>query len=183
MIVPARLLVAILALGISNPAAAAIEAFLMMDGVRGDAVDARHQGEMEVLSFSHGIVHATPSPGGAGGGGASKPVLSELTITRRLDRATPVLHQRAAQGAHFRNAVLTLRNSGPAGTVFYQVKLTDVRIVSVGTAGVAGDDGGPPVETLALGFGRIEWVYTPQDRNGSTGAPVEGSWDVVRGTP
>lgn len=181
-IVLAGFLTGLFTLGVLPRAAAAIDAFLKIDEVEGESTDARHPNEIEVLSFSYNIL-VPPSTGGGGGAGASKPTLSDLVISKRLDKATPLLHQRSAQGTHFRTAVLTLRTAGVSGFVFYQVKLTDVRITSISTIGVAGPDNDRPVETVALGFNKIEWIYTPQAPDGSAGTPVEGSWDVARNSP
>ncbi|MCW5558358.1 MAG: type VI secretion system tube protein Hcp [Verrucomicrobiae bacterium] len=178
--VRARFLAGLLALGIAHSATAAVAAFLKIDGVEGESTDVRHQGEIDVLSFSYSIVNSPPT---GGGGGASKPVLSDLTISKYLDKSTPILHQRSAQGMYFRTAVLTLQKVGESPFVFYQVKLTDVRIVSVSTAGVAGRDDDRPIETVALAFGKVEWIYTPQAPDGTAGTPVEGSWDVARNSP
>ncbi len=178
----AGFLAGLLTLGVTPRAGAAIDAFLKIEGVDGESTDARHPGEIEVLSFSYSIL-VPSSTGGGGGGGASKATLSDLVISKRLDKTTPVLHQRSAQGTYFRTAVLTLRTAGSSGFVFYQVKLSDVRVTSISTTGVTGADSDRPVETLALGFNKIEWIYTPQAPDGSSDTPVGGSWNVVSNSP
>lgn len=159
-------------------AIAAFDMFLKLDGIEGESVDARHPKEIEVLSFSQGVSTPPPLPGG-GGGRAS---FSDLSITKLVDKSTPTLYLKCAQGAQIKEAVLVLRLSGGSSLEFYKIKLTDVLITSVQTSGSSGGDN-RPVESISLNFSKIEWTYVPQKADGSGDTPVVTTWNLVTNTP
>jgi type VI secretion system secreted protein Hcp len=158
---------------------AAFEIFLKLDGVEGESIDAKHPKEIEVLSFSHGLSMPPPLPGGGGGGKAS---FSDFNITKLVDKSTPILFLKCAQGAHINEALLVLRQSGASGFEFYKIKLTDVLITSVQTSGSSGGDN-RPVESISLNFTKIEWTYVPQKADGTADTAVVTTWDLATSTP
>ena len=59
--------------------------FLSLPGVPGGAVDARHAGEIEVLSWSWGASNPVVD-GGGGGAGAGKVTVQGLKVRKRIDK-------------------------------------------------------------------------------------------------
>ena len=80
------------------------EYFLKIDGIAGESQDQRHQGEIEVESFSWGETHSASAPGATAAG---KVNIQDLEVMKRLDKASPLLMLAAASGQHFKSAVLT----------------------------------------------------------------------------
>ena len=161
------------------PVSGAYDMFLKISGIEGESTDARHAKEIVVLSFSQGVSVPPSLPGGTGGG---KATFTDLSIVKQVDKSTPLLYQRSAQGTHFPQAVLTLRSVGGSQVEFYKITLTDVLISSVQTGGSSGGDN-RPVETLTLNYAKIEWQYVPVNADGSAATPVNGSWDLRTNTP
>jgi len=159
-------------LWISLPAHAAFDAFLKLEGVPGEATATGHKDEIDIESFSMGIARA---------GSASGPQFSDISFTHLLDKASPILILKCAQGAHIPTAVLTCRTVGASSLVFYRITLTDVMVTSV-SIGVASGGGDRPTESFSLNYTRIEWEYIPQLPTGGSGTPVRASWDLARGT-
>lgn len=157
---------------------AAFDMFLKLDGIEGESADSRHPKEIEVFSFSQGISTPPPLPGGGGG----KASFSDFNITKLVDKSTPTLYLKCAQGSHIKEALLVLRQSGASGFEFYKIKLTDVLITSVQTSGSSGGDN-RPAESISLNFARIEWTYIPQKADGSADTPVVTTWNIVANTP
>ena len=65
-----------------------------------------------VDSFSFGVENPTTIGSATGGAGAGKIKFNEFEINKKIDNASPVLFKQAASGAHYKKAVLTLRNAG-----------------------------------------------------------------------
>jgi len=63
--------------------------FLRVDGIPGESNDAKHKGEIEVLSWSWGEVNEAPPRGPGGGAGAGKVDMSDLTVTAQFSKASP----------------------------------------------------------------------------------------------
>ena len=139
----------------------AVDMFLKIDGIDGESRDAKHKGEIEVLSFSWGITNS-----GGGGGAAGKVTPDEFSIIKALDKATPQLFERCCEGTHVPAVQLTLAGSSIKGEQqeYLKIKLTDVLITSYKTGGSTGG-GAIPVESLSFSFNNVE--ISAADRKGN----------------
>jgi len=181
----------------------AFDSFLKLDGIKGESQDAKHKGEIDILSFSFGATQ-TGTQGTGGGGGAGKVKVHDMQITKKVDSSSPLLFLNCASGAHIKEATLVVRKAGGHQLEFLKVKLTDVLITSVkphgngeqneefqhsqlglgagqrvpaaGAIKTWGDE--VPFEDLSLNFSRIEYSYQPQGADGrGYGGPIIAGWD------
>jgi type VI secretion system secreted protein Hcp len=111
-----------------------------------------------VESWSWGVSSTTTDGGGGGGGGRAE--LQELTITKTVDRASPVLALKCAQGQHIQQVVLTVDRPGGSSRPYLEYKLTDVIITSVRPGG-SGD--AIPIEQVSFSYQHIQLQYTTSD--------------------
>ena len=127
---------------------------------------------IEVLSWSWGVSQTGSGRAGAGGG-AGRAQFKDLTVTKKLDAASPQLFVDTASGRHIARATLTIRpRSGSQEYMRYT--LSDALISGVSVEASSGAS----VESLSLSYGKIEWEY-----GSSTGGPaVQGGWDLSRNT-
>jgi len=133
----------------------AFDAFLKLDGVPGESVDAKHKGEIEVLSFSWGATQ----PGVASGASSrnAKAQIDTITIIKRVDKASPLLMLQSCGGSSLPHATLTVRKNIDDGQAseFLKVKLSDVVISGVSAGGNSQTDQ-LPLEQLSLNFSKLE---------------------------
>lgn len=154
------------------------DAFLRLSEVEGESEDKGHEDEIDILSWSFGVVGAQDRGPGRSAG---PPAFDDLHLAKHVDRATPLLLQSCASGKHHETAVLTLRHSGGETPFEYLVvTLEDVLVTSLHVGGTTLDGN---VEQVSLEYGKIEVEYTPQEADGSAGAPVARGWDVQRKQP
>jgi type VI secretion system secreted protein Hcp len=111
-----------------------------------------------IESWSWGVSNITSGGGGGGGGGRAE--LQELTITKTVDRASPVLALKCAQGAHIPQVVLTVDRPGGSGRPYMEYKLTDVIITHVRPAG---SRAAIPIEQVSFNYQHIQLQYTTRD--------------------
>jgi type VI secretion system secreted protein Hcp len=149
--------------------------FLRVDGVPGESNDAKHKGEIEVLSWSWGEVNEAPPRGPGGGAGAGKVDMSDLTVVAQFSKASPQLLLACASGKHFKSAVLTARKAGKAQADYLTFSLTDVLVSSYQVDGSA--DANVPTDSVGLSFGKIQVEYKEQKADGSLGDAVKVGWD------
>jgi type VI secretion system secreted protein Hcp len=141
--------------------------------VSGEATDAEHKGEIDVVSWSWGI----QSPRDVSTGmAAAKFKLNELLIVKRIDRSSPVLMQLAKYNKVVEVATLTLRKAGTTQLTFFTVELKNARVtaVNVQCENSVAAMSTEVVERVNLGFDHVTVTYTPQ---GPTGA--KGGGDVT----
>ena len=172
----------------------AFDAFLKLDGIKGESRDQKHKDEIELVSFSWGETNAGVRFGG-GGGGAGRVTFQDFHFTHRVDKATPLLVFACASGQHIANATLTCRRPsaqggegaaaaaaavpapGPGEFLIYQ--MTNVLITSFADAGVSADED-RPIESISFNFQALQIEYTPQNADGASGSPITRGWDVRR---
>ncbi len=150
----------------AGSAQAAIDAFLKIDGIKGESTDARHKDEIDVLSWSWGV---SPKEEGKVG---KRGCVQDLAITKYVDRATPALFAAAAMGTQVASAVLAMRKAGEGQQEFLTYTLNQVYVTSVQQSG---SGGGALLEQVSLRASSIVVSYRPQNADGSLGAPVTTS--------
>lgn len=154
---------------------AAFECFLHLDGVPGEATARLFEDQIVVNALSFGLSQPASTQSG-GGGGSNQVAFSALKITKLLDKASPLLMLKCAQGAPISSAVITCRSSGPEPVTFYKITMTQVLVTGVTLSGET--EAVRPSETVSLSFETINWEYMPQLPTGGSGQPIETGWDV-----
>lgn len=157
-------------------ATAAVDMFLKIEGVEGEATRRGHEGWIEIQGFGWGVSSAGRSTGRATARASGGPTFSDVSVTKYVDKATPLLAQACAQGQHMAEAKIVFYRAGgsvPAGSI----TIWDITIASTMSTSEATAD--RPIETLSLNFGKIEWSYTDTDATGRSKGTVTAGWDVM----
>jgi type VI secretion system secreted protein Hcp len=130
-------------------------------------------GGIDVLSYSHGASN-TPVIG-TGGAGAGKVSLQDISITKTIDKSTPLLYKACASGKHFANVTLFVRRTAPdsKAQTYYVIKLEDVLISSVSSGGSNGENT-LGQESVTMAYAKIATDYVGE------GDPVSFSWDLTQ---
>ena len=151
----------------------ASDIFAKIGDIKGESLDNKHKGEIEVLSWSWGLTHAGTTSGG-GGGGAGKASFHDLSFTHKIDKASPVLMQACATGVHLKEATITHRKAGKGQQEFLIFKMNDLIVTAV----ASGDSEGGQLETVSLAFAKIDLEYRPQKADGSLDAGIHFKYDI-----
>ncbi len=149
--------------------------FLKIDGIEGDSLDKVHKGEIDLESWSWGVF-VQDSPGPGGGGRPGRATFPDFRFTTKISKASPQLFLSCATGVHHKVATVSGRHVGEkVMSDFLKYKLSDVQVTSVQHGG---SDSYPPGEQFSLSYGRFEITFTPQNEDGSPGAPISAGFDV-----
>lgn len=154
----------------------AVDMFLKLNGVKGEARDSKHKDEIDVLAWSWGASNSGNAHMG-GGVGAGKVNIQDLSFTKYIDVASTDLMKACCNGKHFDDAVLVVRKAGEKPLEYLKIKLTEVMITSVSTGGSGGED--RLTENVTLNFAKVKVEYTPQDAKGAGGAATEMTWNIA----
>src|SRR5215813_10313614 len=117
-------------------AMALVDYFLKIDGIPGESQDAKHKDEIQVLSFSFGESQAGTMAFG-GGGGAGKVQMQDFHFMMNVNKASPKLFLKCANGEHIKNAILTARKAGKDQQDYLIVTFEDLLVSSFQTNGDA----------------------------------------------
>jgi type VI secretion system secreted protein Hcp len=156
---------------------AQFDAFLKLDGVKGESQDDKHKNEIDILSWSWNLTNTGTGHVG-GGGGAGKVKVGDLHITKRADSASPILFKNCATGTHIKSGILVVRKAGGTALEYLKLELTQILVSSI----TASTDEELPMltEEVELNFATFKIHYTPQDEKGAGGATVDFSWDIAK---
>ena len=149
----------------------AADIFAKLGDIKGESFDDKHKDEIEVMSFSWGVTSQnTP---GAPGPAAGKPAFHDLSITHRIDKASPLLLKACATGTVLKEATITHRKAGKGQQEFMIVKMNDVIITGVQHGG-----GEETAETVVLRFAKVALEYRPQKADGSMDPGIHFKYDL-----
>jgi type VI secretion system secreted protein Hcp len=113
----------------------AIDAFLKIDGIPGESLDAQFTNWIEMEDFDVGASQSasatTTSSGGATSGRAR---MSDLFFRKAVDKATPKLHDACCSGKHFKEVKIALNRAGTEKVEYMEITLEEVIISSVSLA-------------------------------------------------
>ncbi len=155
----------------------AVDIFLKLDGVTGEALDSKHEKEIDVLSWSWGMTQSGTTHVG-GGGGAGKVAVQDLHITKYIDKATPTLQKFCANGKHMTKGTLTIRKAGENPLEYLKIDMEEILVTSVSTGGSGSED--RLTENISLNFAKFVTTYTPQSKTGAAEGKVEAKWHIAK---
>ena len=157
----------------------AMDMFLKIEGVKGEAQDDKHKDSIDVLAWSWGMSQSGTMHMG-GGGGAGKVNVQDLSVTKYIDRSSTVLGLFCAGGKQLKTATLTVRKAGGDKPLeYFIITMHDVIITSLSTGGSGGED--RLTENLALNFAKFSVKYQPQKQDGTAdGGALEYGWNIAK---
>jgi type VI secretion system secreted protein Hcp len=141
--------------------------------LKGEATQRGFEGKIELLSFSHGVAMQITGDISNPERTSGKPNHQDLTVTKYLDRASPVLNQSCCEGRVFPQvAVIIGRDNHGQVVELMRYTMKNVLISSISIGGGGGDK---PVETVTLNYNQISWEFSTQKQEGGS----EGKWNLI----
>lgn len=147
--------------------------YMNYTGIPGDVTASGHLGEIQLNSFQWGVGRGISSPtGGAANREASAPSVSEITVTKALDVASPYLLNEALQGQGKDVKIFFVKTNRGKLFTYAEYDLSNVMI-----SGYSISSGGDrPSESISLNFTKVTFISYPP---GPTGTPVKVTWDLA----
>jgi type VI secretion system secreted protein Hcp len=158
----------------------AVDMFIKLGDIKGEAVGSGHKDEIDVLAWSWGMSNSGNAHVG-GGAGAGKVNVQDLSFTKYVDKSSKNLIASTCGGDHFKTATLTVQKAGgtKGGALEYiKIQLDTVFVTSVSAGGSGGED--RLTENVTLNFAKFKYIYTPQESTGKPGTPLDTAWDIAK---
>jgi type VI secretion system secreted protein Hcp len=155
----------------------AVDMFIKIKGIKGEAQDKVYKGEVDVLAWSWGLSQSGSFHIGGGGGGG-KVSVQDLSFTKFVDKASTPLMLRCCNGEHIPEATLVVRKAGKNPLEYIKIKMEKILVTSVSTGGSGGED--RLTENVTLNFAKCHVTYTPQKEDGSADTAQEVGWDIAQ---
>jgi type VI secretion system secreted protein Hcp len=154
----------------------AVDMFLKLADLKGESRDKDHKDETEVLAWSWGMSQSGTTHSGSGGG-AGKVSVQDLSITKYVDKASPMLQLACCNGQHFGEGLLTVRKAGEKPLEYLKITMKEIIVTSISIGGSGGED--RLTENVTLNFAEYKTEYAPQKPDGSGDAAVEAAFNIA----
>lgn len=141
--------------------------YLKFEGpeIAGGATATGHQGEIEMLSWSHGFVQSTSPTRSANTSQREQANHSNLTFTKYLDVATNELLKYCWSGKQIKKVTIScLRSDGHSDNPPVKYLTIIMEHVVIANYSISGGPGDIPVENVSLDYGIIQYNYIDQKR-------------------
>ncbi|MGA2606902.1 MAG: type VI secretion system tube protein Hcp [Terriglobia bacterium] len=154
----------------------AIEYHLKFGNIKGESAASKHMDEIELLSWSWGATNPTTIVGS--GMSAGKVSMSDLTITKRVDKSSPKLLELCITGKHVDEVTLYCSKQTGQKTPddFLTIKFWQVYVSSHQAGGSHGEDVG--TESLSFAYGKINYDYKLQKPDGTLTSAGNVEYDL-----
>jgi type VI secretion system secreted protein Hcp len=157
----------------------AVNAYLKIDGRPGPSTS--KQDYIDVLSYSFGATQThVIGPGSSGGAArAGRADVSNLTITKVLDKTSPLLFDDCTTGNYL--ATVDLIYDKPMGDQqedYFKIHLENALITSIQQSG--SDEN--PTESISFAFEKVKMSYNPEE-GGKLKGFIDKGFDVLKLKP
>jgi type VI secretion system secreted protein Hcp len=156
----------------------AVHMFIKIDDITGEATDAQHKDQIEVLSWGWGMTQSG-SAHTSSGTGTGQVSVADLSFSKYVDKSTPTLIKYCCKGTFYKKATLYVLKAGNNPLEYLTIDMTDGLISGIDTGQIGPDE--RLVETVRLNFKAFKLIYTPQ-KDGKPAAGVPAGWDIARNT-
>lgn len=149
------------------------------DDIKGDSQLEGYTDKIEIISYNHQVSMQVTNDVSNTERTSGKPHVSEFTLTKVIDTATPNLNQYCVSGKAIAQAKITVGRNADEGSgqilPFIVYTLDNVVLSNVS---VSGGQGGKPVENISLNFSKIKWELTTQKSDGTKEGSSAAVWDM-----
>ena len=157
---------------------AAVDYFLKITGIDGEAQDKTHKNEIHLESFSWGAANVGSASTG-GGMGSGKVKFQDFHFVMATNKASPKLMLACAKGEHIASAILTCRKAGGTEQVEYlKYTFTDLLISSFQIGGTEII----PTEEISFNCTQVQMDYKEQKADGTLGGAIKAMYDLKQVT-
>lgn len=155
----------------------AVDIFLDIPPLKGEAQDKTHKEKMDILAWSWGMSNSASGHMG-GGAGSGKVNVHDISVTKYIDKASTDLMKYCCSGKHFDKATLIIRKAGDKPLEYLTITMNQIFVTSISTGGSGGED--RLTENVTLNFSKVKVEYKQQDEKGGMGASPSMTWDIAK---
>jgi type VI secretion system secreted protein Hcp len=159
-----------------------ISGYVKIEEIKGESKRADHEGEIDVHSIAWTVAQRSSANLG-GGRTRGRAEISDITVRKFTDAASPYLAQAAMQGKSLPEIVIMARkDSGDAHLDYLQITLSNAAVSGFRLLGsAAGSEEQLPEEEVGFTAEKIKMKYIVQADDHSAGDEHEFEYDIVAG--
>ena len=154
--------------------------YLELEGIEGNVTTQGYEKQIELDTFSWGVGRGISMiTGRTANREVSSPSISEVTVSKSMCKATPLLVQEAVIGTKGKKAIIHLVRTGGDTLEEYMTYTLENCLIS--SYSVSGGSDGEAGETLAFSFTSIETAYAEAGKDNLKGGQGRFGYSVEKG--
>jgi type VI secretion system secreted protein Hcp len=152
--------------------------YVEYEGIKGNATAEGYKDHIAVESFQFGVGRGISMESGKmANREATKPSLSEITLSKKADTSAVALFKESVSGSAGKKVKIKFVQTGKDKLVEYMVyELEDV-LVSGYSVSASGD--GDPMESISLSYSKLTVTYNDFDKTNKSSNPQRGHYDLT----
>ncbi|GEM_PF-347873 len=167
----------IAAVGVSN-SYAATSMYMKYGTIQGDSLSSTHSGWISIGSYQFGITKPTTVVSGTREYGV--PSISDITITKMMDKSSVPLMQEAFAGLPQTVTIDLTRTGTTTEQTYAEYQLSNAVVTGYSVSYASGSE--VPIESINIAFTKIIFEYWPSNLDGTLGSPMQVGWDLTKNT-
>ncbi|OUS31870.1 hemolysin-coregulated protein [Gammaproteobacteria bacterium 45_16_T64] len=152
--------------------------YLEFEGIEGNATATGYEKMIDVTSFNWGVGRAiTQTAGRMANREASRPSISEITLTKATDKSTPLLIQESTVGTKGKKVLIHFVTTGGDQLEEFLTYTLEDTLISSFSIGASSD--GEPGETISLSFSQFEVAFTEAGETNARSGKGRFGYDIA----
>ncbi|MDH3325453.1 MAG: type VI secretion system tube protein Hcp [Gammaproteobacteria bacterium] len=153
--------------------------YVNIDGIKGKVTAKGHEEWIDVSSMQWGVGRSiSSSVGTSADREASKPSISEVSITKMMDESSPMIFTEACVGKG-KKVLIDLCTVGSDQVQAYMSYELEDCMISGYSVSTGGDR---PSESISFSFTKMTMKFIPYDKNGKPTSPLPAGYDMATGS-
>ncbi len=159
-----------------------------IEGIPGEVTAKGHEAWIELTSITFNVNRIiSTEPGRISSREGTRPSISTLTLTKKLDKSSPLLFSEACVGKAKSQIEIHICQTGDSLSEYLAITLSNVivssyRIYAEDEDVIGENDKNKatphPCEKIDFSFDKIELRYTPYDNNNQPQSPITSGYDL-----
>jgi type VI secretion system secreted protein Hcp len=152
--------------------------YMQLKDIQGDATQAGFKDWIRLESFQFGVGRGiTTQTGAALNRDAHEPSVSEITVTKLIDKASGPLLQNVCTEKKGQDCKIAFVSQGDPGEKYLEYSLTNTLISGLS---VHGNGNERPIESVSLNFTKVEIEVKPLGTDNTAEGPFKFGYDIAQ---
>lgn len=156
--------------------------YLEYEGIKGNVTADGYKDHIAVDSIQFGVGRGiTMEPGNLSNREATRPSISEITVTKPADTSATSLFKEAVTGSSGKKVVIKFVQTGADKVTEYMTYTLEDVLVSGYSVSASGES--DPMESISLSFAKIMVNYNDFDKSNKSANPQRVGYDLTTAKP
>lgn len=158
--------------------------YMKIDAINGDVTAKGHENWIALQSINFDVKRLiSTDPGRISDREGTRPAISEITVTKKMDKSSPLLFGEACVGKAKSQAQIDVCQTDSSLSAYAQLTLNNVivsgyRLIMDNSLEKENNNHHYPVEKITLSFDKIELRYTPYNSQNQAESPIPAGYDL-----